>query len=447
MADAVLRNAKVYIGSRIVEAGILVENGKISKIAKETNLPSASKRINLNGYLALPGLIDVHVHLRDQNRVHEEDFLTGTAAAAVGGITSVLDMPNNEPVTMDSTSLRDRIQRSKPQIYANVGFYSALPNNYDEIDRIVKEGAMAFKLYLSRQVGGVDIEDDEAIIEAFNRISELHVPIAVHAEDRTTIEAVKQTEESLGHDDVKAYLRAHKPQAELKAVRRVLRLAKKTGVWIHFSHISSYRAVVLIRRAREDGMSVSCEVTPHHLLLSIEDLKRRGTTLLTDPPVRRKDIVERLWYALKDLQIDVIASDHAPYPEDEKEAESIWDVKPGIPGLETLLPLLLTKVAEGKLSLKDVVRLTAEKPAEVFHLKGYGSLKEGYNANITVIDVHRNSKIDTAKFFSKAKHSPFDKWDVKGMPVMTFVNGQLVMDEGELIGPVGSGRVIKRTRD
>jgi dihydroorotase len=356
-------------------------------------------------------------------------------------------MPNNEPITMDSTSLRDRIKRSEPQIYVNVGFYSALPNSYDEIDRIAEEGAIGFKLYLNRQVGGVDIEDDETILEAFNRINELHLPIAVHAEDRTTIEAVKQTEEKLGHNDVTAYLRAHKPQAELKAVRRVLRLAKKSGVYVHFSHISSYNTVVLIRRAREDGMSVSCEVTPHHLLLSIEDLKRCGTALLTDPPVRRKTIVERLWYALKNQQIDVIASDHAPYPEDEKEAESIWDVKPGIPGLETLVPLLLTKVAEGRLSLKDVVRLTAEKPAEVFHLKGYGSIKEGFNANITVIDIHRNSKIDAAKFLSKAKHSPFDKWDVKGMPVMTVVNGQLVMDEGELIGPVGSGRVIKQTRD
>lgn len=439
-----LRNAKVYLGNRITEAGILIENGKIAKIAKETNLPLTSKRINLNGCLTIPGLIDVHVHLRDQDRVHEEDFLTGTAAAAAGGITAVLDMPNNEPVTMDSASLRERIHRSKSKIYINVGFYSALPNKYDEINRIVEEGALAFKLYLSSQVGGVDIEDDEALLGAFNRISEQHVPIAVHAEDSKTIATVKEAEENLGHNDIRAYLRAHKPQAELKAVRRVLRLAEKSRAWIHFSHISSYKAIVLIRRARENGVPVSCEVTPHHLLLTIEDLKRWGTTSLTDPPVRTKAMVERLWKALKSLKIDVIASDHAPHPEDEKKGESIWDVKPGIPGLETLLPLLLTKVSEGKLGLRDVVRLTAEKPAEVFHLRGYGSLKEGSNANITVIDLHRNSKIDATKFFSKAKHSPFNKWEVRGMPVMTFVNGQLVMNEGELIGPVGAGHVIKR---
>ena len=165
--------------------------------------------------------------------------------------------------------------------------------------------------------------------------------------------------------------------------------------------------------------------------------------LLTDPPLRSIDVVNGLWNAVRNRQIDIIASDHAPHLISEKRAESIWDVKPGIPGLETTLPLLLTEVNEGHLSIGMLVRLMAEKPAEVFHLNHDGALKEGHNANITVVDMHRKGRIDASKFRSKAKYSPFDGWVVKGMPVKTFVNGRLAMDEGEAVAEAGAGRVLR----
>jgi len=443
VVDTVLYNAKAFISGELLKAGVAIDGSKIVKVAKESNLPPASNRIDLHGCVMLPGLIDVHVHLRGQLQAYEENFATGTAAAVVGGIASVLDMPNNKPVTMNSTSLRKRMRAAERDIVANVGFFSAFPESLEEIDRLVEGGAVGFKLYLTKQIGGLDIDDDEALVHAFERAGKLGAPVAVHAEDKGMIETLSKAEQKLGHKNVEAYLTAHAPEVEAEAVERILRIVLKSRVQIHFCHVSSEKAITLINNARKAGLRVSCEVTPHHLLLTSEDLKRNGAMMLTDPPVRQRSIVKLLWDALKRGRVDIIASDHAPHLLAEKEAESIWDVKPGIPGLETLLPLLLTKVNEGQLSLAELIRLTAENPAKAFHLHRDGFLKEGYNANITVVDMHRHGKIEANAFHSKSKYSPFEGWSVKGLPSKTFVNGKLVMNEGELVADRGAGRIIR----
>ena len=442
MVDTVLYNAKAFIGGELLKAGIAIDGSKIVRVAKEPNLPPASNRIDLHGCVMLPGLIDIHVHLRGQLQACQEDFFTGTAAAVVGGITSVLDMPNNKPVTMDSTSLGKRMRAAERDIVANVGFFSAFPESLEEIDKVVEDGAVGFKLYLTKQIGGINIDDDEALLHAFKRAGKLGVPVAVHAEDKGMIETRSTAEQELGHENVEAYLEAHTPEVEAKAVERILGVVRKSRVQIHFCHVSSEKAIILIDKARKTGFRVSCEVTPHHLLLTSADLKRKGAMMLTDPPVRQRSIVNVLWDALKKGRVDVIASDHAPHMLAEKEAKSIWDVKPGIPGLETLLPLLLTKVNEGQFSLAELVRLTAENPAKTFHLHGDGTLEEGHNANVTVVDMHRQGKIEVNAFHSKSKYSPFAGWSVRGLPSKTFVNGKLVMNEGELVAERGAGRII-----
>jgi dihydroorotase len=185
-------------------------------------------------------------------------------------------------------------------------------------------------------------------------------------------------------------------------------------------------------------------VTPHHLFLSVENLKNVGAMALTVPPVREEHHAKALWTGIKEGLVDVIASDHAPHTFEEKMANTVWNVKTGIAGLETTLPLLLTEVNCGNLLLADIVRLMAEKPAKIFSLKERGFLSEGNNADLTVIDLKRRGKIDASKFYSKAKFSPFDGWQFEGKPVKTFVNGELVMDEGEIVGKAGVGRVLRR---
>jgi len=439
----VLLNTKVYTHGRLVEAGLAIDEGRIYKIAKETNLPPASKKLDLKGNITLPGLIDSHVHLRDQQLAYKEDFFTGTAAAAAGGITLTIDMPNNKPVTMDSESLRERMRLAEKQVVVNVAFYSAFPKDLEKVPSIVEEGAAAFKLYLSEKIGGLNIDDDEMLLHAFDKVAKIRVPVAVHAEDRETLENTRRKMEETGRKDVEAYVKTHSPEAEKKAIKRVTQLAKKSGVHIHFCHISSAEGLNAVLKAKKLGLPITCEVTPHHLLLSSEHLKRHKTLALADPPLRTKRDVEALWNALKQGSIDAIASDHAPHTIKEKKVESVWDAKPGVPGLETMLPLLLTQINDGRLTISDLVRLTSEKPAQIFNLRGRGSLDDGNQADIVVVDINREYKIDSSKFHSKAKYSPFDGWKVKGKPIKTFVNGRLIMDEGEIVAKPGTGKIVR----
>ena len=441
--DLVLSNAEIYTPKGIVEAGIAIDEGRIFKIAKGTNLPQASEKLDLKRLLVLPGLIDSHVHLRDQQLAYKEDFFSGTAAAAAGGVTSVIDMPNNKPLTMSSESLRARMKIAERRVITNVAFYSTFPRNLSEIYSIVEEGAVAFKLFLSQKIGGLDIEDDEVLLQAFNKVSEAKVPIAVHAEEKETIERAKRELQKAGRRDVEAHLEAHSPEAERRAIQRTIHLVELTHAHVHFCHLSSAAGLGAILSAKKDGLPITCEVTPHHLLLSSEHLKRLKTLALVNPPLRTRKDIHALWEALKQGLIDVISSDHAPHTIEEKKADSVWDAKPGIPGLETMLPLLLTEVDEGRLSLSDLVRVTSEKPAQIFNLKGRGYLAEGNHADLVVVDMSQEYEIDSSKFYSKAKYSPFDGWRVKGKPAKTFVDGKLVMDEGEVVAEPGTGRVIR----
>jgi dihydroorotase len=189
---------------------------------------------------------------------------------------------------------------------------------------------------------------------------------------------------------------------------------------------------------------VTCEVTPNHLLLSSVDFERRGALLAMMPPLRSSENVEALWQGVTDGSVDILGSDHAPHTLEEKSARSIWDVKVGVPGLETTLPLMLTMVRKGRLTLAALVRLLAEKPAEIFNLKGRGSLKKGAKADLAMIDLKAKFTIDASKFHSKAKFSPFDGWEVQGKPVKTFINGCLIMEDGEIVAKPGSGGVLRR---
>jgi dihydroorotase (multifunctional complex type) len=408
---------------------------------QETQMPKADITLDLGGLLVLPGLIDVHVHLRDGGKAYKEDFFTGTAAAAAGGFTTLLDMPNNVPVTMDAETLKGRMETAKEKILVNVGFYSEFPNRVDGIDAIIEAGAIAFKLYLNEQVGGLNTDDDKLLEEAFRAVR-ARLPIAVHAEDKNMLDRVKEKLKQEGRSDIKAFLEAHSVEAEVKAVKRMLEIARRTKARVHFCHMSTKHSLDAIYTAKKEGLPLTCEVTPHHLFLSIDDLNHIGGIALTVPPLRDKDHVDFLWKGLKCGFVDVVSSDHAPHALYEKDVDNVWDVKPGIPGLETSLPLMLTAVNMGLLEITDIVRLMVENPARIFKLKGRGIIEEGFKADLVIIDLKKEYRIDASKFHSKAKFSPFDGKHVKGKPVKTFVNGKLVMDDGEIVAKVRCGEII-----
>lgn len=444
IVDSVLINAKAYLKEwgQIVDCCIAIEEGKIHKIGKETHMPKADEKTDLRGFVVLPGLIDEHVHLRDENRAYKEDFASGTAAAAAGGFTTVLDMPNNDPVTMSAKRLENRMMLAAPRLLINVGFYSEFPNTISEVKEIANAGAVAFKLFLNGQTGGVNIDNDATLEEAFKAVADTKRLVAVHAEDRAMIAATEEKLKMAKKVAPVEFLRAHSEEAELRAVQRVLRLTQKTEARIHFCHVSTGEALREIAQAKREKRRVTCEVTPNHLMLTDDEVSRIGGLAIMAPPLRSRMQVNALWRALADGTVDCLGSDHAPHTLEEKLASSVWEVKPGIPGLEVTLPLMLTMVQKSKISLNQVMALLAEKPAELYSLTDRGQLKEGLNADLTVVSF-KPFNIDAAKFKTKAKFSPYNSWEVYGRPVKTIVNGTLVYDDGDIVAKGGVGAVVR----
>ena len=440
--DLAIKNAKICLPSGIVKAGLAVDDQRFFKIAKETNLPSASKTINAKGNIILPGVIDAHVHLRDQGLEYKENFYTGTCAAASGGVTTVIDMPNNIPVTMSVETLRRRIEIAEERSIVNVAFYSALPENPEEMYDIVKFGAKGFKIFLWKKIGGADPGDEKALLRYFRMAAKIKTYLLIHAEDKFLFESKFEELKRRGRNDVRAFLEAHSIHSEVKAIRNVIELSRISGAQIHICHVSAGSSLDAISLAKRDGIKITCEATPHHLLLSSDEIDRCGFIALTVPPLRSKHDQRSLWIGVKSGVVDIIASDHAPHAISEKMRDSVWDVAPGFPGLETMLPLMLTQVNEGNISLRSLVRLMSERPAEIFRIQERGSIKEGYLADFIIVDMKEKWRIDPSNFHSKAKFSPFKDRIVQGRVVKTFVNGELVMDMNEIVGKPGGGKIL-----
>ena len=444
IVDSVLTNAKAFLHGQLVDCSIAIEEGKIYKIGRDPQMPQADEKTNLHSLLVLPGLIDEHVHLRDEGKAYKEDFESGTAAAAAGGFTTVLDMPNNEPVTMSPATLRNRMALAQRRILVNVGFYSEFPKKASAIQYLVSEGAVGFKLFMGTQVGGLNIDEDEDLKDAFKEVAPLNVPVAVHAEDRCLLAENEEKLKQAKKTSTAAFQKAHSVEVEAKAIERLLKISAEIPMRLHFCHVSTKDGLDAIAEAKKSGRTVTCEVTPNHLLLSTADLQRVGQMLIMAPPLRDMDQVDALWKGVDDGSVDTLGSDHAPHTLEEKLASNIWDVKVGVPGLETTLPLVMTQVRKNRLSLSQAVSLLAEKPAEIFGLSDRGRLEKDFNADLTVVDFNEKFRIDASKFKSKAKFSPYDGWEVWGKPVKTYVDGMLVYDEGDVIAKVGSGSVLRR---
>ncbi len=435
LVDLNLINVKIPTRmENFVDAGISIEGNRIYKIAKPPNMPKASETIDVQGNIALPGLIDVHVHLRDLKLGYKEDFFTGTCAAAAGGFTTVLDMPNTQPPTNTPVRLREKIRHAQDRVIVNVGFYAAFPKKHEDISEMIKK-AFAFKVFLYQPVTELDVNDDEVLREVFKNLDR---PVAVHAEEGEVIQKTEDEYRKFGKTSLNHYLKAHSVEREVNAVQRMLNLAVQTGTQIHFCHMSTAQSITRLTKFKPQ---ITCEITPHHLLLTKEDLHALKGVALMNPPLRSSFHTSRLWDALSKGLIDVIASDHAPHAIEEKRHENVWEISPGIPGLETVLPLMITQANLGRITWHQLIQLLTINPSEIFKL-GRGSIQEGEIADLVIVDNNQEYKIDSSKFHSKAKYSPFDGWKVKGRPIKTFVRGKLVYDSGEILVKPGSGNIL-----
>jgi dihydroorotase len=442
MKKAELRivNSKILVEGNLIEAGIAISAGKIVKVAKEPHLPLAERSIDAQGKLMIPGVVDAHVHLRDMNLSNKEDFSSGTGAAVIGGVTTVLDMPNTSPPTANADRLKEKATKAVNVIYSNVGFFGLLSPNQSETLKMVDGGAIGFKLYLNDPQS--EFQHDKTLpASMLQPLLSSACPLAVHAEFPHM-----QTEDSnstSSRNDIESFLRAHDPRMEIDAISMCVSTAREFGLKVHVCHLSTESGLDIISKAKSSGAPVTTEITPHHLLLTEKHLYHFGSFAKMVPPLRKPSDARSLMRGLTTGVVDIIASDHAPHTKEEKERR-FSEAPSGIPGLETMLPLILTEVSKGRMTLRRLVEAVCEKPSKIFGLRGIGKIAEGYNADIVIIDLRKEKTIRANEFHSKAKYTPFEGRKVKGVPIMTIVNGTPIMQEGKIIEKPGVGKIIKR---
>lgn len=409
---------------------ILIEGGRIARIEKDIKVtnrktePSSVTVINAEGKIVVPGLIDMHCHLREPGYEYKETIATGTKAAAAGGFTTICCMPNTEPVN-DNRSVTDFIiTQAKKEGMADVLPIGAITKGRKgeelaEIGELVEAGCIAISDDGSPVMNSGIIRIGLEYAKAFG------IPVISHCEDRN-LSAEGVMNEGLVSTELG--LLGIPSVSEEVMVARDLLLAELTKGRIHIAHVSTIGSVRLIREAKERGIKVTAETCPHYFTLTEEEVRGYNTNAKVNPPLRTHRDVEAIKIGLKDGTIDIITTDHAPHAVQEKEVE--FNFAPfGIVGLETALPLCLRLVEEGVLTLKDVIAKLTTNPAKILGLKK-GSLAVGSEADITIIDIEKSLVIDPDLFRSKGKNSPFAGWKVKGAVITTIVGGKVVYQLG-----------------
>jgi allantoinase len=446
--DMVLKNGRIITPAGRIDASIVIDKGKIALIASESHLPPADSSINLDGQYVLPGIFDAHVHFRDPNDAYleTEDFASGTKAAAAGGVSTVLDMPNTCPPVISASALKDKLQKIEPKAYVNFGLYGGAGiQNLEELSSLASAGVVAFKTFVP--AGRANSASDEvSLFRVFEKIASIGLPCSVHAENSSLIDFLKKRLVADNRNDLLAHTESRPNFVEAQAISNVLILANAAKARVHIAHMSTWEGVRLVALAKAMGHNTTAETCPQYLLLTVDKIERHSFYAKVNPPLRSKSDVRELWKAVKDRVIDILVSDHAPQPEGDKDSglNDIWKASSGMPGVETMLPLMLTKVNEGLISLERLVEVLSESVSKIFGLyPRKGIIRVGSDADLTIVDMHRERTIRVDDLKTKAKDLViYDGWKVRGVPVGTIVGGKIVMWDGEVVGRPGMGEFI-----
>jgi len=444
--DLVIRGGRLVSSTGIMSAGIAIEGGVIVAISRDDALPDSRETIDATGKYVLPGVIDPHVHFRSPGYEYKEDWASGTAAAACGGVTTVFEMPNSDPPTSTVDALQIKQQIASRDAYVDYGVYGLLgQQNLGDLPGLARHGVIGLKCFMGNNpIGHID---DGAMLEGLEIAASLGLRVTVHAENATIIERKTGRLRASGRRDPLAHLESRPAVCAVDAVERAVAFAEAAGAQVHIAHEGCKDALPIIRAAKHRGVAVTAETCPHYLLLTAEDMHRVGPVLRVNPPVRAAGHAEPLWSGLADGVIDMLATDHAPHAIPEKTADDIWDCVSGFGGLETAIPLLLTEVNRGRITLEQYVTWSSLAPARVWGLyPRKGVLDVGSDADIVIVDLEREATIRADRFQSKSKITPFEGFRTKGQPVCTIVRGRVVMRDGALEGRPGWGRLVTSQR-
>ncbi len=424
--DLIVRGGICVTPSGRQEADIGIRNGKIATIGV-LNSADAETTIDAAGLHVLPGVIDTQVHFREPGNEHKEDLESGTRAAVHGGVTAIFEMPNTSPSTLTAAALADKVARADERAWCDFAFFmGAAAENADQLGTLEREpGCCGVKLFMGASTGNLLVADDEGIAEVLAHGTRR---VAIHAEDEPRMQERFHLAEEAAHP------RAHPEWRDAESARlateRVLRIAREKKRRVHVLHITTADEMPLLAR-HKDIATVEC--TPQHLTLEAPDIYDRiGSFAQMNPPIRDATHRAGLWAGLRAGIVDVIGSDHAPHTRDEKSG-TYPKTPSGMPGVQTLVPLMLNHVHEGRLTLERFVDLTAHGPQRIYNIAGKGRIAVGYDGDLTLVDLAAKRTITEDWIASKCGWTPFAGMEVTGWPMATIIRGNVVMRDGELI--------------
>ena len=420
----IIKNGSCYIDGKLTKTDVGLSDNKIKKIGKiELN---SSKVYDATDKVILPGIIDTQVHFREPGSTDAEDLESGSRAAVLGGVTSLFEMPNTNPPTSNLVEFDKKLQAAKNRMHSNYAFYfGATPDNTDQLAKLKEvEGCCGVKLFAGSSTRNL-LVDKEAYIEKV--ISSSDRVVSIHSEDEDIIRLRKKF---IRKGDVHSHHEWRNVECAMSSTRRVVKIAERHNKKIHVLHVTTKDEVDFLAMHKKN---VTFETTPQHLTLYAPDCyDKLGTYAQMNPPLRTKEHYDRLWVAIKNNIVDVLGSDHAPHLKENKDKE-YPNTPSGMPGVQTIFPVMLNHVINGKLTLQQLINLMCENPCKIFGIKNKGYIKEGYDADLTIADMNKEVIIKNEMMASKCGWTPFNNYKVKGFPVGTIVNGHLVMKDGKLI--------------
>ena len=425
MIDLLIKNGMAVTPNGTEITDIAVDKGRIVSIGT-CNEP-AEKTIHADGLHVLPGVIDSQVHFREPGNTHKEDLATGTKSAVLGGVTGVFEMPNTNPATTSVEAFNDKINAAKGRVWCDVAFFvGGTPNegaNWYELEDL--PGCSGIKIFMGSSTGDLLVEQDEVIEHI---LSHSRRRIAVHCEDEPRLRERFHLAQEGAHARFHPVWRDE--ETAFKATSRLLAIARKTNHPVHVLHVTTKQEMELLAKNKD---VCSVEVLPQHLTLTDEAYETLGNYAQMNPPIRSKDHQEALWKAVNTGVVDAIGSDHAPHTKEEKDKP--YPQSPaGLPGVQTLVPIMLHHVNNGKLSLERFVDLTSAGPQRLFHLKNKGRIAVGYDGDFTIVDMKKENTIRHENMASKCGWTPYDGMKVKGWPTHTIIRGNVVMQDDTVIG-------------
>ncbi|MEM6712202.1 MAG: dihydroorotase family protein [Pseudomonadota bacterium] len=442
--DLILSGGTVVTDAARFAADVAIKDGLISAVGAPDTMPEANETVDVSGQFVMPGAIDVHVHFREPGYTHKEDWETGSAAAAMGGVTTVFEMPNTHPPTRSIVELREK-QKAAEKSYVDFGIYGLLAeDNIGELQGLIEGGVNAFKCFMGNTFGNLPSPSTGAMLEGFEIIAPSGLRISLHAETASIMAWRQERLMAAGCNDPLHHIGARPEVVAIEAVARAAILAEWTGARCHVLHISSAGELIPLADAKRRGVDITGETCPCYLFLNSSDYARLGSVIRVNPPVREKKDSDAIWDALQTGVVDMIATDHAPHQPGEKKKSVIWDADCGFPGVETQMRLMLNEVSKGRMTLEHYVKISAVNPAKAFGLwAAKGHLSVGAHADIAVVDMERTETIRAADLHSRGKVTPFDGTHVQGAAIHTLVRGKFVQRDRQLVTAMqGHGRQV-----